>query len=470
MRQMSGLDASFVNLETPRTPMHLTSLLIYEQPDGRPAVSYEQVLGRLASMLASVPTFRQRIARVPLNLGRPWWVDDEAFDLEFHVRHLALPANAGWRGLWTQTARLASRPLDLSRPPWEITMIDGLDDLPGLPPRCYGLIMKTHHSAIDGASGIELLNRLQSPSPDDDNEPAGDAAWTPQRAPSEHQLLLLGAMSTLSEPWAMAKVAWQATPAIGRVLSGVRHHDFAIPKTLGRAPRTRLGGNVTGQRLVAGVDIDLADIRTIRAAVPGATVNDVFLSLVGGALRAYLTEHDDLPAETLVAMAPISTRTDSSAGNQVSTMFVPLRTDVADPLQRLAAVRDGTAESKALTNAMGARLLTGMAEAAPSALTALGMRLAARVGASSQANRLFNTIVTNVPGPQVPTYFCGARLRAHYGFGPVQDGLALFHSLMSADGRVFLSMTADRTRVPDLEAYQAMVADTVAESLTAARR
>lgn len=468
MRQLSGLDAGFVNLESPRTPMHLTSLLVYDAataPRGR--LTFDEVMANVGARLDDVPTYRQRLARVPLDLAHPWWVDDEHFDLEFHVRQLALPAPGDWRQLWTQTARLASRPLDLARPPWELYVVEGLRAVEGLPATAVAIVLKTHHAAIDGVSGMQLLSTLQDLSPDPPALPS-PSEWSPEPAPTGTELFTKGLRTAFRQPFEMARLGARSVPAIGRVVAGVRRHDLSLPPGLGRAPATRFGGRVSPQRVVGGVAIELDALRAHRAAVPGATINDTLLAIVGGSMRRYLDDRDELPDGPLLAMVPISVRGDDGmAGNQVSVMIVSLATDVADPVERLAAVRDSAVASKALTNAVGARLLTQSATDTPAAITSFATRLAVRANVSNQTRRLFNTVVTNVPGPQVPTYFAGARLLGHYGFGPLQDGAGIFHSLMSADGRVFLSVTACRHMMPDIGAYVEGLRATVEESVAA---
>lgn len=468
VRQLSGLDAAFVNLESPRVPMHLTSLLVYDQstaPGG--LVTFKQILDNVARRLPSVPQYRQRLVKVPFDLGYPWWVDDDHFDIEYHIRHLALPKPGDWRQLCIQVARLASRPLDMARPLWEITVVEGLDNVDGFAPGCFGLVVKTHHSAVDGASGMQILSVLQDLTPEPELPPV--EPWEPAPAPTGIELLSRGMVSSMIQPMKTLRHAAASLPALGRVAGGLTAGELTLPTKLGRAPTTRFSGAVTPHRIFDGIAIDLADLKRIRRGVDGATINDVVLSIVGGALRDYLLTVAELPEQGLQAMAPISVRGSSAEqGNLVSAMVAPLCTDIADPLERLAAVHAGTVASKALTEAVGARLLTEYAIDAPAAIASLGTRLAMRANLTNQSRRLFNTVVTNVPGPQVPTYFCGARLRAHYGLGPLQDGVGIFHSLMSADGRVFLSVTSCRGMLDDPAAYAAAMRASLDAALAAA--
>jgi WS/DGAT/MGAT family acyltransferase len=459
MQQLSGLDASFLYLETPNAPMHIGGLAIYDPstaPGGK--VTFKGILANTEKRLHLARCFRQKVVRVPFDLDHPYWIEDPNFDLEFHVRHIALPKPGDWRQLCIQVARLHARPLDLSRPLWEMYVIEGLDNVPRLPKGSYAVVTKVHHAAIDGVSGAELAVALHDLEPDA-HPPAPDQPWQPDRDPALLDLLGRTVASNVRQPFRFARVLGRTVPAARRVVEQRRSRRY---EGTGPVPRTRFNGTVSPHRVAEGRAFDLGVMREIKKTVAGATVNDVVLAVCGGALRRYLEAKGELPASSLTAMAPISVRTESekaTAGNQVSAMTVPLRTDVADPSERLARIHEGTSQSKELTNAIGARLLTDYTQFIPGSLAGLAARLYSRLGLANRINPFFNTVVTNVPGPQVPLYSCGARLVANYGMGPLTDGMGLIHPVFSYCGEITISVTSCRDLMPDPGFYAQCLQD-----------
>lgn len=469
MRQLSTTDASFLNVETDRCPMHLTSLLIFDQataPDAH--VTFKQILATVQDRISLVPAYRERLVHVPLQLGHPWWVDDGGFDVEFHVRHIALPQPGDWRQLCIQTARLASRPLDLKRPLWEMTVVEGLNDVDGHPAGSFAVVLKTHHAAVDGVTGMQVLSVLLDLEPD--SQPPDASPIDVESAPSGLDLAARALVTAAQQPFRAARLVGRGIPALGRFADGIlRTHELSLPEGLGRAPETRFGSKVTPHRVFDGIAIELDDLRRVKSAVDGATVNDVILSVVAGALRRYLDTHDELPDSPLVSMVPVSIHndTDTALGNQVTAMVVSLHTDIADPMSRLLAIHRTTVESKSLTEAVGADLLSAAAAEAPAALVTLGTRLAARAGVTNQSRRVFNTVVTNVPGPSVPTYLCGAQLLGHYGLGPLQDGVGIFHCVHGVERTLFLTVTSCRELLPDPAFYAECLSSSLDDHLQA---
>jgi WS/DGAT/MGAT family acyltransferase len=456
MQQLSGLDASFLYLETPRNPMHVSGFGLYDpstSKDGQ--VSFERILKNTEQRLHLARCFRQKLAHVPLDLDHPWWVEDERFDLEFHVRHIALPPPGDWRQLCTQAARLHSRPLDLTRPLWEMYLIEGLGRIPGAPPGSYAVFTKIHHAAIDGVSGVELTAAIHDLEPDA-HPPAPAKGWKPEPEPRARDLLARAAGHTARNPFRLAGLVGRTLPALARARRELRARGDQ-EAAVGPVPRTRFNGLVTPHRVMGGVLLDLGVIREIRKTATGATVNDVILTICGGALRKYLEGKRELPKDSLVAMAPISVRTErerGTAGNQVSMMNLSVRSDVEDPAERLRAVFQGTQRSKALTNAIGARLLTDYTHFVPGMLAGLGMRAYTRFGLAERHTPLFNVVVTNVPGPQVPLYSAGARMLASYTAGPVLDGMGLIMPVLSYCGEVTVSFASCREMLPDPEFFE----------------
>ncbi|MGI9612103.1 MAG: WS/DGAT/MGAT family O-acyltransferase [Acidimicrobiales bacterium] len=468
MKQLSGHDASFLYSEAPSQPMHVGAVIIYD-PSTAPggAVRFKDILGHIESRIHTADLFRKKLEWVPMNVDHPWWVDDENFDVEFHVRHIALPKPGDWRQLCIQAARLHARPLDPSRPLWEYTVIEGLDGVDGLPVGSFAIVSKIHHAAVDGVSGDELNSAIHDLEPDvaAGSEPP---PWSPEPPPRAADLLGRAWMRNTREPWRFARLVARTFPAMGRGARATR--DLATkPVTPGGAPRTRFNATISPHRVFESVGLDLGAVKKIRQAVPGATVNDVVLSVVGGAMRQFLLDLEELPAEPLTAMAPISARseTDTADGNRVSAMFVSLATDVAEPLARLEAVYEGTQASKALTKAVGADLLADYAQFTPSMLASAGARLSSSLGMVNRVDPAYNTVVSNVPGPQDPLYMSGAKVVAMHGLAPVHDGVGIFHGVYSYCGQLFVSVTACRDMLPDPASYAAAMRQSYEELLEA---
>lgn len=335
MRQLQGMDASFVALETRTSPMHIGSILIYN-PVTAPGgfVRFKDILRFIENRMQLSRTVRQRLVRVPFDLDYPYWIEDPDFDLEYHVRHLALPKPGDWRQLCIQAARIFARPLDLNRPPWEFTVIEGLDNVPGVAKGSYAMVTKVHHAAIDGLSGIDLMEALHTLTADTP-PPADPDPWQPEPVPSPASLVARSWLNAVANPVRQLEVAAKAVPGLARAVKGLATRDFALHGEM-IAPRTRFNQVISPNRVIEGRSVPLAEIKAIRQAVPGAKVNDVFLAIIGGAMRRYLAAKDELPDKTLTAMAPISVRgkdEKGDMGNQVAAMIAPLGTHLADPVR-----------------------------------------------------------------------------------------------------------------------------------------
>jgi diacylglycerol O-acyltransferase len=454
MQQLSGQDASFIYSERPHAPTHITSISIYDPstaPTGR--VSFTDVLEHLEARLHLARAFRQKVVRVPGDLDHPYWVEDADFDLEYHVRQIALPKPGDWRQFCVQAARLHARPLDLTKPLWELYVIEGLDNVEGVPDGCFGFVLKVHHAAVDGKSGVEMITAIHGQSPEIVVPPPPSTEWVPEAVPSPLSLYARASLNAVRMPGRTLRLAGRLTPGVGRAVATMRANGD--PAASEMAPGTRFSGPVTPHRVLDARMFPFEALRSMRDAVPGATVNDVALTVIGGGLRAYLDAHGELPTATLRAMTPVSVRTEAERGdlgNQVSAMIVSLGTDAADPLERLAAVHRSTSGSKEITQAIGARNLTELSQLAPGLLIGLGTRLSSRFARRGQAG-LVNTVVTNVPGPRQPLYFAGARSLKTFGAGPVVDGMGLINIIGSYDDQFVLSFTACREMMPDPERY-----------------
>ena len=454
MQQLTGMDASFLYFETPRTPMHIGSIQIYDQaslPGG--VQGFKTILRHIEERLHGARTFRQKLVNVPFGLDHPYWIEDKDFDLEFHVRHIRLPQPGDWRQLCIQTARLHSRPLDLSKPLWEFTVIEGLENIPGLPKDCYAIVSKVHHACVDGVSGIDMTQAIHDLDPNNPTIRPNTTPWRGEDEPNPLELLARASINNALQPFRFAEVVARTVPAMGRLTQGVAQRRFNTNKPV---PRTRFNGTVTAHRTVEGRSFDLKEVRAVKSSVPGATINDVVLSVCGGALRAYLSSKNELPQDSLVAMAPISVRsTDQrgAMGNQVAAMNVAIGTHIADPIERLNAVHADAMASKEMTQAVGAKLMTDYSQFIPSTTAALAARLYTNLGMANRTNPAFNCVITNVPGPQVPLFCAGAKMVAQYGLGPVFDGMGLIFPVVSYCGRITISATSCREMLPDPEFF-----------------
>ena len=457
MEQLSGLDATFINMETRNAPTHISSLMVYDQstaPGG--LVTFKGILGNIESRLHLARCFRQKIVRVPFGFDHPYWIEDADFDLEFHVRHIALPKPGDWRQLCIQAARIHARPLDLGKPLWEMYVIEGLDQVEGLPPGCFAILTKIHHAAIDGVSGMEIQAATHDLEPEGRPEPP-ESPWIAESEPSILELALRSTVNNVQQPLRFAQILSEAAPPAIKALlerqAAAEDDDEDRPVEV---PRTRFNGKVSPHRVFEASSFSLSDVKQIRKRVEGATVNDVILAVVGGGLRRYLEHHMELPIDTLSAFAPISTRTadqNGQAGNQVSGMLVALHTDEPDPIRRLEKVYRTTTSSKEMTAAVGARTMTDVTQTMPGALAGIAGRLVARTGLMSRMRPIAHCVVTNVPGPQVPLYFTGAKMVGSFGMGLPMEGIGLFHAVLSYNGAITVSVTACRDQMPDPSFY-----------------
>ncbi len=470
MEQLSGLDASFLYLETGNMPMHIGSLAIYDQstaPGG--AVTFKDILRFFEKRLHKARAFRQRIVRVPMSLDHPYWIDDPDFDLEFHVRHIALPKPGDWRQLCIQTARLHARPLDTTRPLWEVYVIEGLDNVAGVPEGSFALVSKFHHAAIDGVSGAEIGAAIHDASPEDTVETPEDV-WHPGRFPSDAELIARTAVTTAKKPFEFVSLLARNAPTAWRFGRGLFNKEFHLTT---KVPRTRFNGNVSPHRVFDARSFSLDEIRSIKSRVEGATVNDVIVSVCGGALRRYLESKGELPDESLVAMAPVTARPEQmreAAGNMVSTMSLPVRSDIADPLERLRAVHGESEQAKKLTRTVGASLAAEVAHFLPSTTTGLMATAYGRYGLAKRLPPIFNTVITNVPGPNFPLYSMGSRMVANYGLGPIAHGVGLFQPVIGYNGQITVSAISCREMMPDPEFYCDTLTETFEDLKKAARR
>lgn len=450
MEQLSPEDASLLYAETPQARHNVSLLHIYDQstaPGG--LVRFKTILQHIESRLGASPVFRRRLQRVPMSLDHPYWVDDEHFDLEYHVRHIALPKPGDWRQFCIQVSRIHARALDLDRPLWELYVIEGLDAFIDLPPGSFAVLTKTHQAAIAHDGGSELTALLHDLSPDAGPAPP-PSPWFPRQAPGSLALLKRGVVRTITAPLRMAR-------PVARALGQAAPAALAwAAQALDDAPApvaTRFNAAVSAWRVFETRRFDSAEVQRMTTLVEGATVDDVVLALCGGALRRYLDGHGELPAQNLCALAP--------AGPQ-AWRRIELATTEPDPLQRLAAIVAQTGAARA--PAPGAGELDALARQAPAVTLALAGRwLGLTLQREGQHAPLAHCTVTHVAGPEQPLYLCGARLTYLSAMLPVSDGMGLVFAVTSYDGRLIVSPTSCRELMPDPEVFAQCLRDSYEE-------
>jgi diacylglycerol O-acyltransferase / wax synthase len=439
--RLTGLDSSFLQLERDSAHMHVAGCMIFQGP----GPSYEELAEEIDSRLHLIPRYRQRLAMVPFGQGRPVWVDDPHFKVTYHVRHTALPRPGGDEQLKRLAGRVFSQPLDRSRPLWELWLVEGLSE------NRFALLSKTHHALVDGVSGVDIATVLFDTSPDPMPVASPDHEWMPRPVPTGAQLLadalreratvpqeiVRGVRATLRGPRGVAS-------RLGQALVGVGALAWA---GLQPAPPSPFNVPIGPHRRFTWVGCDLGELKAVKNAF-GGTVNDVVLAAVAGGLGRYMRLHGQ-PTEDVVlkAMVPVSVRADierGALGNRVAAMWAPLPVGMLDPVERLRMISRAMEGIKESGQVVGAETLTRLTGFAPPTIISQAARLQAR-------QRLFNVVVTNVPGPQIPLYVLGHELEAIYPMVPLAKNTALGIAIMSYNGRLSFGLVADYDALPDVE-------------------
>jgi diacylglycerol O-acyltransferase / wax synthase len=467
MRQLTSLDAQFLAIENGRNLGHVSGLSIYD-PSSAPGgvLDSERMCAVLSERIHLLAPFRWRLAEVPLGLDHPYWIEDPDFDVEYHVRELALPKPGSDRQLAEQVARLHGRALDRAHPLWELYVIQGLKG------GRVAVFTKIHHAAIDGMSGAEILGVLLDPAPEGRDIPPAPADGAPSPAPGQLAMLQRGLLGlprqqlralnalprTIAHLDAIPGVQdIPGAPTVARVTRRIRRLGrpardggmLEAPRT--KAPRTIFNGMVSPHRRVAFGTLSLTTVKEIKNAT-GTTVNDVIVTICASALRAWLNERRELPDDPLVAMIPVSVRTAEERGtfgNRVSTMAVAIPTDVDDPSGRLLAAHEALRSAKERHRAVPASLMQDATLFIPAAIHARASRVTLRLSARNAVNPVFNVVISNVPGSPAPLYCAGARLLANYPVSAVTDGMGLNITVLSYEDRLDFAVVADREQVPD---------------------
>ena len=460
MKPLGGIDASFLYMETPQTPMHVAGLSTVEVPRGFKGSFYENYKRHIASRLHLFPVLKKKVVPVPWDIDHPIWVDDDELDLDYHIRHLGLPGPGTIEQLEELVGRLHSNFLDRSRPLWEFYVIDGLAD------GHHAIYTKIHHAAVDGGAGMALTNMMYDTSPAGRQiEPAPAQSEHPEGQPDPLALLGSAYKNLLSQQVSALQRIPDVLKAIASVVAPVAKRIVRIPAT-GlpnlAAPKTMLNATITSQRAFTARSLPLADAKAI-AKETGTKLNDIVMAVCAGALRRYLLEKHGLPKEPLVAFVPVSLRPpgNTESTNQVSAMLCSLATDIKDPVERLKAIQASTLEAKELSGKVK--------DATPRDYSIFGAPFVLHeamelYGRSHLADRLpptANVVVSNVPGPQAPLYVAGARVLTLYPVSIPAHGMALNLTVQSYCGSLDFGLTACRKTVPELR----KLADYLDESL-----
>ena len=450
MERLTGFDATFVYAESPVSRFEIASCIVVDPPSSLVPYAFDTVRDVVESRLHLTPRMRQRLVHVPLEMGRPVWVDDPDFDICNHLKRGALPAPGGQEELEHYIEDVLSRPLERDKPLWELHVIEGLEG-----DRVAGLV-KTHHAAVDGVAGFEMLTTFLDTSPETSQVRAETRPWKPGPVPSVLRLAAGAVPEMASQPVRTAQlVAGLAQGAWRRRTAPPSAPDPKVDRSarVGRAdaPPTRFNTKITGARHVGLVDLEFDEVKAIGAKAD-ATINDVIVAAVGGAVREYLLRHEELPDESLVAFVPVSTRGEGDdSGNSTSLMYASMATHVDDPAERLRLVSASTRRSKSAHKRGGAGVPTDLtAVAGPQAAALIGRAL----GDERLVQRLRlggNVVVSNIPGPSEQLYLAGVPVERLYPFGPVIEGNALNVTVLSYQKRLLsLGVVGDRKAVPDL--------------------
>lgn len=448
MQRLSGLDASFLYLETANQPMHVCSIIELDTSPMPGGYTFDRLRDALSLRLKAMPQFREKLANSPLNLDHPVWVDDANFEVDRHLHRIGLPPPGGRSELAEICGHIASLPLDRGRPLWEMWVIEGVAGTDchrvGHPGGRLAVMTKVHHSGVDGVTGADLMSQLcatepDPPAPDPVEGVGGGSGW---------RIAAGGLVRFARRPLQLANVVPQTVSSVAAtVWKALEGQAMSRPFA---APRTAFNATISGRRNIAYAQLDLEDVKKVKNHF-GVKVNDVVMALVSAVLRQYLAERKQLPDSPLVASVPVSVHGKSNrpGRNQVSAMFSSLHTDIADPVERLKAIAEANSIAKEHSSAIGASLLQDWSQFAAPAVFGIAMRLYARTRLT-ESMPVHNLVVSNVPGPPVPLYLLGGEVKAMYPLGPIFHGSGLNITVMSMSGKLDVGLISCPELLPDL--------------------
>lgn len=447
MHQVSPQDNLFLHMESSSTPMHVGLLCIYDQSTTKTGqVRFKEIIQTFKDRLHKMAPLRLRTVKVPFNLDYPYWIEDPDFDIEYHLRHIALPKPGDWRQLCIQVSRLHARPLDINRPLWEATIIEGL------PKNCFAILAKVHRAIFDRDIGGQLLAALHDL---DSNivTSAPDHPLTTERIPTSLELLSRAAVNRVRILGRYAHVAQRyALPAAKWLIKSF----WTQQSSLRYAPRTRFNECVSFHRSFDGVQFTLEDIKAIRDGRPKICFNDVIIAIIAGGLRTYLRSKNELPDESLRAIFPLPDRPAKNSEKRVhhfSYVFPRLFTEITDPLERLRKIAAHDSLARKQSAWLNWQIADDVAKLFPSTLADLSLRAAITYQTTRHARPLFNTFISSIAGPHIPLYHSGAQMVASYGLDMIYDTVGLAHTAFSYNGAITISVTACRNMMPDPAFY-----------------
>ncbi len=502
MARLTGLDGAFLALESPTTHLHIMGAMVFDPSEVPGGLGFRRIRALVAERMSLVPPFRMRMVEVPFGLQHPTLVDVDDVDLDYHVRRVSLPSPGGTAELEALVADVAARPLDRSRPLWEFHVVEGLEG------GRIGLVSKVHHAIIDGVSGADVLAAFVDLSPDptprplfappggtglrrrrsgapevtgaDDADGGGDGAEpgdedavrAPSGLPGELERLRSSLGALPAQVDAVARTVVRTVQTARTLSSRNRDVQGTLPPAPFQAPHTSINGAISPHRRVSFADLPLDDIRRV-SGVFGGTTNDIVLATTAGALRTFFASRHEEPDTSLVALVPVSVRTEAeqgALGNRVSAMLVSLATGVADPVARLGRIREGMAAAKEQSRAVGPDVYSAWAEAAFPAVATRLSRLVTNLRVFDHVAPVFNLVVSNVPGPDVPLYLAGARMTSLHPIGPIMEGVGVNVTVFSYLDAVHVGIQACWDLVPDVSVLGRAMEASLAELVTEAER
>jgi len=454
-RRLSGLDAAYLAAETSDQPFHVMAALVLDPASVPGGYSFEAFRDFIARRLDRVPPMRRRLVQVPLGLGRPRWVEEPGVDLDLHVHRAALPAPGGARELAALAAELDAHPLDRSRPLWEMHVVEGLEG------GRLAVLAKLHHAMMDGVAGMQFMGAFFSREPEAEEPPARPAP-APDAAPGSVELLAGAIPEALRRPLRLARAG--ASTLRSALRFGLRRAaGDAAAEPAARVPRTALNARASRHRTIAFTALPLDEVKDVGRAF-GATVNDVVLAVVSGALRSYLGARGQLPEQPLVAGVPASTHGEGDErANAYSLLFPSLATHLGDPAERLRAIHEAAERAKGRLTLLGPEALAEWSEVPSPLFLSLASRLYSGLRLFERVPLLCNVIVSNVPGPPLPLHFGGARLLALHPLGPVYDGMILNVTTVSYEATLHVGLVGTRDGLPDLWELAGLFPESLAE-------
>jgi diacylglycerol O-acyltransferase len=444
MQRLSGLDASFLYLETPSQPLHVCSILELDTSTMPGGYTFDRLRDELALRVKAMPQFREKLADSAFNLDHPVWVDDNNFDVSRHLHRIGLPPPGGRIELAEICGHIASLQLDRTRPLWEMWVIEGVAGTDAQQGGRLAVMTKVHHAAVDGVTGANLMSQLCSTEAD---APAPDPVDGVGGA-NDFEIAITGALKVAARPMRFANALTDTASSVVKTVLRARSGQTMAPPFA--APRTAFNDTITSHRNVAFAQLDLEDIKKVKDHF-GVKVNDVVMALVSGVLRQFLLDRGELPDSPLIAMVPVSVheKSDRPGRNQVSGMFSSLQTHIADPVERIKAISDANSVAKQHSSAIKATLLQDWSQFAAPAVVGMAMRAYARTSLT-KTMPVHNLVISNVPGPQQSLYFLGSEVKAMYPLGPIFQGSGLNITVMSLTGKLDVGIIACPELLPDV--------------------